>query len=31
MRPQPAIDALRAQIEKIEGPRRRAQSVLPFR
>lgn len=30
MRPQPAIDALRAQIEKIEGPRRRVQSVLPF-
>ncbi|RUV90718.1 damage-inducible protein, partial [Mesorhizobium sp. M5C.F.Ca.IN.020.14.1.1] len=22
---------MRAQIEKIEGPRRRAQSVLPFR
>ncbi|QDC02798.1 damage-inducible protein [Mesorhizobium sp. 8] len=30
MRPQPAIDALRAQIEKIEGHRRRVQSVLPF-
>jgi protein ImuA len=30
VRPQPAIDALRVQIEKIEGPRRRAQSVLPF-
>jgi hypothetical protein len=28
-RPQPAIDGLRAQIEKIEGHRRRAQSVLP--
>lgn len=30
VRPQPAIDALRAQIEKIEGHRRRVQSVLPF-
>ena len=30
MRPQPAIDALRAQIEKIEGRRRRVKSVLPF-
>lgn len=30
MRPQPAIGALRAQIEKIEGPRGRAQTVLPF-
>ena len=30
MRPQPAIDALRAQIEKIEGTRRRVRAVLPF-
>lgn len=30
MRPQPAIDALRAQIEQIEGQRRRVKSVLPF-
>lgn len=30
MRPQPAIDALRAQVEKIEGHHRRVQSVLPF-
>jgi protein ImuA len=30
VRPQPAIDALRAQIEQIEGPRRRVKSVLPF-
>jgi protein ImuA len=30
VRPQPAIDTLRAQIEKIEGHRRRVQSVLPF-
>jgi protein ImuA len=30
VRPQPAIDALRVQIEKIEGSRRRAQTVLPF-
>lgn len=30
MRPQPAIADLRAQIEKIEGQRRRVQSVLPF-
>ena len=25
-----AIESLRAQIEKIEGPSRRAESVLPF-
>lgn len=31
MRPLPAIEALRAQIERIEGHRRRVQSVLPFR
>lgn len=30
MRPKPAIAELRAQIEKIEGQQRRAQSVLPF-
>lgn len=30
MRPHPAIAELRAQIEKIEGQRRRVQSVLPF-
>ncbi len=30
MRPQPAIAELRARIEKIEGQRRRVQSVLPF-
>jgi protein ImuA len=30
VRPQPAIDALRAQIEKIEGHRRRVRAVLPF-
>lgn len=30
MRPEPAIDSLRAQIEKIEGRSRRAKSVLPF-
>ncbi len=30
MRPEPAIESLRAQIEKIEGRRLRAKSVLPF-
>lgn len=30
MRPEPAIESLRAQIEKIEGRGRRAKSVLPF-
>jgi len=30
LRPEPAIDSLRAQIEKIEGRSRRAKSVLPF-
>ncbi|RVJ14723.1 ImuA family protein [Sinorhizobium medicae] len=30
MRPEPAIESLRAQIEKIEGRSRRAKSVLPF-
>lgn len=30
MRPEPAIDALRARIEKIEGRSRRAKSVIPF-
>ena len=30
MRPEPAIESLRAQIEKIEGRGRRARSVLPF-
>ncbi|WP_234906976.1 hypothetical protein [Rhizobium rhizogenes] len=30
MRPSPAIESLRAQIEKIEGRGRRVQSVLPF-
>jgi len=30
VRPQPAIDALRAQVEKIEGHRRRVHSVQPF-
>lgn len=30
MRPQPAIESLRAQIEKIEGRTPRAKSVLPF-
>ena len=30
MRPHPAIESLRAQIEKIEGRSRRAKSVLPF-
>ncbi len=30
MRPEPAIESLRAQIEKIEGRSRRARSVLPF-
>ncbi|WP_117191408.1 ImuA family protein [Rhizobium terrae] len=30
MRPEPAIESLRAQIEKIEGKGRRVKSVLPF-
>lgn len=30
MRPEPAIESLRAHIEKIEGRGRRAKSVLPF-
>ncbi|ARM88184.1 inducible mutagenesis protein ImuA [Rhizobium sp. CIAT894] len=30
MRPEPAIESLRAQIEKIEGRARRVKSVLPF-
>ncbi|MER8808252.1 ImuA family protein [Mesorhizobium australicum] len=30
MRPEPAIETLRAQIERIEGKNRRARSVLPF-
>lgn len=30
MRPEPAIESLRAQIERIEGKNRRARSVLPF-
>ncbi|RWE49851.1 damage-inducible protein [Mesorhizobium sp. M8A.F.Ca.ET.208.01.1.1] len=30
MRPEPAIELLRAQIEKIKGRSRRAKSVLPF-
>lgn len=30
MRPEPAIESLRAQIEKIEGKCRRVKSVLPF-
>lgn len=30
MRPKPAIESLRAQIEKIEGRSRRTRSVLPF-
>lgn len=30
MRPEPAIESLRAQIEKIEGRSRRLRSVLPF-
>ncbi len=30
MRPEPAIESLRAQIEKIQGRSRRAKSVLPF-
>lgn len=30
MRPKPAIESLRAQIEKIEGRSRRMRSVLPF-
>ncbi|MCP3404803.1 ImuA family protein [Bradyrhizobium sp. CCGB01] len=30
MRPEPAIECLRAQIERIEGRSRRVQSVLPF-
>ena len=30
MRPEPAIESLRAQIEKIEGKSRRVKSVLPF-
>lgn len=30
MRPEPAIESLRAQIEKIEGRGRRVKSVLPF-
>lgn len=30
MRPEPAIESLRAQIEKIEGRGRRARTVLPF-
>ena len=30
MRPEPAIESLRAQIEKIEGRSRRVKSVLPF-
>ncbi|RWC49657.1 MAG: damage-inducible protein [Mesorhizobium sp.] len=30
MRPEPAIESLRAQIEKIEGRGRRAKTVLPF-
>ncbi len=30
MRPKPAIESLRAQIERIEGRSRRAASVLPF-
>ncbi len=30
MQPQPAIDALRAQIERIEGRAKRARSALPF-
>ena len=30
MRPEPAIESLRAQIEKIEGRSRRANTVLPF-
>ncbi|GGA51828.1 hypothetical protein GCM10011385_01430 [Nitratireductor aestuarii] len=30
MRPEPAIESLRAQIERIEGKSRRAKSVLPF-
>ncbi len=30
MRPEPAIESLRAQIEKIEGRSRRLKSVLPF-
>jgi len=30
LRPEPAIESLRAQIEKIEGRGRRAKSVLPF-
>jgi protein ImuA len=30
LRPDPAIESLRAQIEKIEGRSRRAKSVLPF-
>ena len=30
MRPEPAIESLRAQIERIEGKSRRTKSVLPF-
>jgi protein ImuA len=30
LRPQPALESLRAQIEQIEGKTRRAKSVLPF-
>jgi hypothetical protein len=30
LRPEPAIESLRAQIERIEGRNRRAKSVLPF-
>lgn len=30
MRPEPAIESLRAQIKKIEGRSRRVKSVLPF-
>ncbi|GLK81827.1 ImuA family protein [Methylopila turkensis] len=30
MRPEPAIDSLRAQIERIEGRSKRARSTLPF-
>ncbi len=30
MRPEPDIESLRAQIEKIEGRGQRARSVLPF-
>jgi protein ImuA len=30
LRPEPAIETLRAQVEKIEGRSRRARSVLPF-